>query len=1156
MIYNDPVFLKIAEALLVEYTSVYYINAKTNEYQWYSADPEFQSLHIEQGGKDFFKNLKRDADKVIYEEDKHIFMQDIQREQLLSLVGKGAKRRIEYRLMIDGKPIYHALSLIRGIDEADDYFILGVKNVDKEVRDRQQAEKNEQELEIYNQIAESLAGHFETLYYVDMETNEYFEYASTDTYKNFNIPSRGTDFFSDTQKYLKIYVHPDDKEKVIPLFEKYNILRNLKNARMFSITYRLMIYEGLTNCRCVLIWASDKKHILAGIENINDEVRVSELLEETMKQSFTYGQIVNSLALRYDVIYYVNGETGEYLRYSSDDITTDPSMRFKGRNFYSEIVDIINTQVHAEDKDRILSILDKDYIITALGNTNQYSEDYRNLADSRIEHTRLTVMRSNDNLHFIVGIENIDEEVKKEQEQIEALKRANELARRDVLTGTRNITAFREFEDSIQKSLDSGSGHSPFAIVICDINDLKHINETKGHEAGDEYIKSSCRMICSIFAHSPVFRIDGDEFSAVLVGNDYDKRISLVEMLSRKSRENFKQNNGPVVAVGIGVYDRINDKNVSNVLKRAYESMYEDKMSIKSGKHDSVSEKQGESFVSIPAERKRLLDGMFRMNCISAEGVYIYLCDMKYDYSRWSKAAVDSYGLPSEYMYGAGAIWEEHIHDEDREAYRKGIADIFAGNQSGHDMQYRARRINGEYNVCTCRGIVLKDENGNPDYFVGTIRDHGVHSNIDSLTGLSNQYGFFDEVQSNIVKNKEMLIGIIGIAKFSEINEIYGYHFGNLVIQKFGRFLFEKIGNYGKVYRLDGTKFAVLSTSLSVKEAMARYDELRLYYRESIVIDDKNIILELNASLIEIDNFNIDSQTVMTCLTFAYNESKTKKHGDLVVFDNDFGSGNKQKVEKFHAIRASITQGFTGFFLMYQPVVDAKTEKLIGAEALLRWKSEEYGVVPPDMFIPLLENDPLFPSLGKWIITTAISDAAEIIKNDPDFIVNVNLSYSQIEKADFVDMVMNILDKTGYPPENLCFEITERCRLLDIDLLKNTVCSLKSRGIKVALDDFGTGFSSVGIVKDLPFDTIKIDRSLVRNIENDIKERELVKIYVLMANTCGSSVCVEGIETLGMAEILRQNYVHSFQGYYYSRPLVYDDFLNWRKTNSNAVKHK
>ncbi len=1147
MLYNDPVFLKIAEALLVEYTSVYYIDAKTNEYQWYSADAEFQSLHIEQGGKDFFKNLKRDADKVIYEDDKHIFMQDIQKEHLLSLVRKGDKRRIEYRLMIDGKPVYHALSLIRGVGVSDDYFILGVKNVDKEVRDRQKAEKFEQEREIYNQIAESLAGHFDTLYYVDIDTNEYFEYSSTDTYKNLNIPTKGNDFFSESLKNMKIYVHPDDQERVIPLFNKRVIKRNLINSRMFSVTYRLVIFGSVMHCRCIQIWANDKKHILVGIENINDEVRASALLEETKRQSITYGQIVNSLALRYDVIFYVNSETGEYSRYSSGVITIDQSLTFNGKNFFADAHEVINTQVHAEDRDRMLSKLDKDYIITTLGNTTQYSEDYRNLADDRIEHIRLTVMRSNDNVHFIVGIENIDEEVKKEQEQIEALKRANELARRDVLTGIRNFTAFHELEDSIQNSIDRGLGHSPFAIVICDINDLKHVNDTNGHDAGDEYIRSSCRMICSIFAHSPVFRIGGDEFAAVLAGNDYDKRMSLVGMLRRKTRENYKQNKGPAVAVGIGIFDRMKDKKVSDVFKRADENMYEDKLNLKSGKVVIDRKMHEETFSKIPADRKRILDNMFEMNFITSEGVYIYLCDMKYDYSRWSKSIVDSYGLPSEYMYGAGAIWEEHIHEEDKEAYRRGIADIFAGNLSGHDMQYRARRINGEYNVCTCRGIVLKDENGELDYFVGTIRDHGVQCNIDSLTGLENQYGLFEEIQTNIIKNKEIRICIVGIAKFSEINELYGYHFGNLVLQKFGRFLFEHVENLGRVYRLDGTKFAILCSSLSVEEVTNRYADLRSYYREGILIDDKNIILELNASLIELDNFNIDSQTVMTCLTFAYNESKTKKHGDLVVFNNDVGNGNKEKVEKFNTIRASITKGFDGFYLMYQPVVDAQTEKLIGAEALIRWKSQEYGVVPPDMFIPLLEQDPNFPSLGEWIINTAIREAGEIIKSNPDFVINVNLSYSQIEKPDFVDMVMCILNKAEYPPEHLCLEITERCRLLDLDLLKNTVCSLKSRGIKVALDDFGTGFSSVGIVKYLPFDIIKIDRSLVRNIENDIKERELIKNFVMIANTCGSSVCVEGIENLAMGEILRQYNVDCFQGYYYSKPLIYDDFIKWMK---------
>ena len=306
-------------------------------------------------------------------------------------------------------------------------------------------------------------------------------------------------------------------------------------------------------------------------------------------------------------------------------------------------------------------------------------------------------------------------------------------------------------------------------------------------------------------------------------------------------------------------------------------------------------------------------------------------------------------------------------------------------------------------------------------------------------------------------------------------------------------------------------------------------------------------MLELNSSLIDVDNFNIDSQTVMTCLTFAYNESKIKMHGDLVIFNNDLGSGNRQRVEKIHAIRASITQGFEGFYLLYQPVVDAKTEKMIGAEALLRWKSDEYGMVPPDHFIPLLEQDPIFPSLGEWILTTAVKDAAKVLETNPEFIINVNLSYSQIEKADFVDMVMDILERTGYPPKHLCLEVTERCRLLDIDLLGNTVCSLRSRGVRVALDDFGTGFSSVGIVKDLPFDTIKIDRSLVRKIEDDFKERELIKTFVMMANTVGSVVCVEGIETSGMSDILRQYDVHSFQGYYYAKPLEYGDFIKWHK---------
>ena len=230
--------------------------------------------------------------------------------------------------------------------------------------------------------------------------------------------------------------------------------------------------------------------------------------------------------------------------------------------------------------------------------------------------------------------------------------------------------------------------------------------------------------------------------------------------------------------------------------------------------------------------------------------------------------------------------------------------------------------------------------------------------------------------------------------------------------------------------------------------------------------------------------------------------------------------------------------------------MDAQEEKLIGAEALLRWKNDEYGMVPPDSFIPVLEKDPLFCDLGHWILLNAIQDARLIMKSNPDFTINVNLSYTQLEKPDFVNMVLDTLKTEEFPPEHLCLEITERCRLLDLDLLKNIVVNLRGRGVKIALDDFGTGFSSISIVKNLPVDIIKIDRSFVQKIEEDEKERELIKSFAGVASTFGAKVCVEGIETAEMRNILQHYHVQSFQGYYYAKPLSLEAFLDWKPKNA------
>ena len=134
---QDSIFRKISEALLTDYSSIYYVNAVTNAYFWYSVNPEFHSLNLEQGGDDFFRNIIRDCKKVVYEEDQHIFIEDIQKDNLLSAMSKGSMQNIKYRLMINGVPVWHSLRMIRGLDENADYFILGVINIDDEYRRRE-----------------------------------------------------------------------------------------------------------------------------------------------------------------------------------------------------------------------------------------------------------------------------------------------------------------------------------------------------------------------------------------------------------------------------------------------------------------------------------------------------------------------------------------------------------------------------------------------------------------------------------------------------------------------------------------------------------------------------------------------------------------------------------------------------------------------------------------------------------------------------------------------------------------------------------------------------------------------------------------------------------------------------------------------------------
>ena len=292
----------------------------------------------------------------------------------------------------------------------------------------------------------------------------------------------------------------------------------------------------------------------------------------------------------------------------------------------------------------------------------------------------------------------------------------------------------------------------------------------------------------------------------------------------------------------------------------------------------------------------------------------------------------------------------------------------------------------------------------------------------------------------------------------------------------------------------------------------------------------------------EIKTFQINPQAMFSCLAYAYNLSREQRSGDFHIFREETDENRTNLLMLINTIRKSIENDCKGFLLHYQPIIKAKTNTLQGAEALLRWQDPAYGLVPPSKFIPVVENDPAFIQLGEWILHHAMEDTKPFLEKYPNFELNVNLSYQQLRQESFVNMIKRQLEITGLPPQNLYLEITERCRLLDINRLSGVLQELPNIGVRVAIDDFGTGYSSMDILNRLKFETVKIDKVFVDHVTEHSKNAEIIAAMNDLAMACGATVCVEGIETAKQCGIVEQCGVDCIQGYYFSKPLDLPSF--------------
>ena len=434
----------------------------------------------------------------------------------------------------------------------------------------------------FSRLALALTRDYLSVYYVCMEDNSYAEYAATGDGERLNTLSEGADFFADTVTNCRKMVHLEDQERFLSMINKDSFNRVIRTGESFTLDYRLMIngtpvYYQLKVTR---ISGTDDDFIVVGVRNIDTQMR-RELAAQT--ESETFEQIALALASRYEVIYYVNMVTNEYTEYSSSNKYAQLHNSNHGYDFFGDSARNIQNVIYEDDRDRILLEMQKDRFVRELSKGTTYSLTYRLLLNGKPEYVNLRAVKpTGDEQHVIIAVSNIDDSMKREIEY----KNALQLAVSDALTGVKNKHGYLTLEQELNDMIKRGD-FLEFAIVICDVNDLKKVNDLLGHTAGDDHIRSACKLICNIFKHSPVFRIGGDEFAIILRGEDYSSRFTLLNELHIASLDN-KKHGQVIVACGMAEYIRGRDYYVSDVFNRADNSMYEDKKSLKRPRWNSV----------------------------------------------------------------------------------------------------------------------------------------------------------------------------------------------------------------------------------------------------------------------------------------------------------------------------------------------------------------------------------------------------------------------------------------------------------------------------------------------------------------------------------------------------------------------------------------
>lgn len=548
---------------------------------------------------------------------------------------------------------------------------------------------------------------------------------------------------------------------------------------------------------------------------------------------------------------------------------------------------------------------------------------------------------------------------------------------------------------------------------------------------------------------------------------------------------------------------------------------------------------------------------------------YLYVFDLQKDCYKISKHATERFLLPGDNFDDAAKAHHTFVYSKDQSRLDDEFRRIMSGEIVFHNMHYRWLDRAGKPVWINCRGRVLNDADGKPHFLVGCINEIGQKQKADNVSGLLGESSLSAYVEQFEDGLPDGFFLRIGIDDFRDINGDFGMEYGDYILKSTADCIAENIKPSQRLYRILADEFMVVDFSGGDMEAATElYKNIRKSLDTFIEENGYKSVFTISAGAVDTAKTSGTYENIMKLSEYALNTAKDQGKNRCYIYmqeDYDVFLRKKQITRQLHH---AVNHGFEGFETYYQPIVDTKTRRLVGAEALMRFSMPErcedgetkkeavcvgedghdadekvhWERISPVEFIPLLEETGLIIPAGKWMLHQAISTCSRWQKYIPNFRININLSYVQVMKSRVLTEILTALRLYGLEPSAVGIELTESGYLDTNTHFQKLWDGLKKNGVLVILDDFGTGYSNLHCLGDLRPNYIKIDRSFTLKALNNQYEHDLMTQIITMTHKLDLTICVEGIETEDEFAKISELDPDYIQGFLFGKPQPAEEF--------------